>query len=109
VGIVFVLYVRLQFAVEVLDLIKEALPVATAAAKLASSLSHSQTFSEDASEEGEVSSNTDAVSKSAPRDLVGLHYATVETDHPYKQSAVSHFKVSASVVYNVARVIITVY
>ena len=72
--------------------------MATAAAKLASSLSHSQTFSgRDAGKEGKATSNVDIVSKSSSSDLVGLHYATVETEHPYKHAAVSHFKVSESV------------
>ena len=35
----------------------------------------------------------DSSSSSAYSDTKLLHYATVETDHPYKPASVSHFKV----------------
>ncbi len=71
--------------------------MAAAAAKLAGMLvqSHSSSDVGDAGEgSSSVSEETDRTMASS--DLVGLHYATVETEHPYKQAAVTHFKVRTS-------------
>ncbi len=59
-----------QFAVEVLDLVRRTLPVVSATAQF-----------------------TSKVAQPDHHNLV--HYATVETEHPYKQATVSHFKVRA--------------
>ena len=63
----------LQYAVEVLDLVKQTLPVISAA---------SRSLGRNREEEGGVYSDTKH-----------LHYATVETEHPYKPSSVTHYQV----------------
>lgn len=90
--IVVTFFVDVQFAVEVLDLVKQTLPVASAAAQLASKvlLSRSAVCEGD---DGDIGVGGDPIPPPySDADL--LHYATVETEHPYKQASVSHFKVS---------------
>ena len=85
---------------EVLDLVKDSLPVASAAAKLASSLFPYRTslnVIDTGGDGGEASTSAEIEPRPVPSDAVGLHYATVETEHPYKQAAVSHFKVGLPV------------
>lgn len=60
---------------EVVDLVKRVLPVVSAAVQSVA----------EASEDSSAYSDTKL-----------LHYATVETDHPYKPVSVSHFKVRAT-------------
>ena len=66
------LYNILQYAVEVLDLVKRTLPV--------------------------ISATTHSIQSEEPvtvyTDTKHLHYANIETDHPYKPSAVTHYRVS---------------
>ena len=62
-----------QHSVEVVDLVKRVLPVVSAAVQSIT----------DSSKDPSVYSDTKL-----------LHYATVETDHPYKPASISHFKVS---------------
>ena len=69
----------MQHSVEVVDLVKRVLPVVSAAAQ-------SVRIGDRTEEEGGSSSTTYCETQL-------LHYATVETDHPYKPASVSHFKV----------------
>lgn len=69
----------MQHSVEVVDLVKRVLPVVSAAVQSVEVRGHTE-------EEGKSSSTTYCDTKL-------LHYATVETDHPYKPASVSHFKV----------------
>ena len=64
-----------QYAVEVLDLVKRSLPVMVAAT------------SAERAARGERD-------PSVYSDTRHLHYATLETEHPYKQAHVTHHKVS---------------
>ena len=64
-----------QYAVEVLDLVKRSLPVMLVAA---------------ASAEQAAQRERDP---SVYSDTRHLHYATLETEHPYKQASVIHHKV----------------
>ena len=72
---------------EVVDLVKRVLPVVSAAVQSARAGD-----SGDGEREGEDSSSSSTYS-----DTKLLHYATVETDHPYKPASVSHFKVRTMV------------
>lgn len=63
-----------QYAVEVLDLVKRSLPVMVAAT------------SAERAARGERD-------PSVYSDTRHLHYATLETEHPYKQAGVTHHKV----------------
>lgn len=65
---------------EVVDLVKHVLPVVSAAV---------QSVRAGDSGDGEREDS----SSSTYSDTKLLHYATVETDHPYKPASVSHFKV----------------
>ena len=107
-----------QFSVEVLGLVKRTLPVASAAAQFASKVIRpvdSFSIGPDSMDSVSVDANAagpDAVSSgpsnatnsagsdacSAYSDTSLTHYATVETEHPYKQSSVSHFRVSMRIV-----------
>ncbi len=78
----------MQFAVEVLDLVKQTLPVASAAAQTAVKVVQSRSALRDGADDGGSTPQTAEYS-----DIGLLHYATVETEHPYKQASVSHFKV----------------
>ncbi len=80
----------MQFSVEVLDLVKRTLPVVSAAAQFASKVVRPE---ETAS--STVSGSESTESACAYSDTSLMHYATVETEHPYKQAAVSHFRVSS--------------
>ena len=71
-----------KFSVEVLDLVKRTLPVASAAAQFASRAVQSAGVQQASPAESSTYSDTNL-----------MHYATVETEHPYKQATVSHFKV----------------
>ena len=64
---------------EVVDLVKRVLPVVSVAVQ-------SVRARDEESERKDSSSTTYSDTKL-------LHYATVETDHPYKPASVSHFKV----------------
>lgn len=66
-----------QYAVEIMDLVKRTLPVVTMAMKC---------LWQSSTEEPGVYSDTKH-----------MHYATVETDHPYKPASVAYFKVRPSV------------
>lgn len=76
-----------QFSVEILDLVKRTLPVASTAAQLAgkvTSLPKDPLTITSSESSGSVYSDTNL-----------MHYATVETEHPYKQATVSHFRASS--------------
>ena len=66
---------------EVVDLVKRVLPVVSAAVQSVRA------------GEGDEESEREDSSSSTYCDTKLLHYATVETDHPYKPASVSHFKV----------------
>ena len=68
-----------QHSVEVVDLVKRVLPVVSAAVQSVTG------------GEGEDSSTYS--------DTKLLHYAIVETEHPYKPASVSHFKVRKRIVW----------
>ena len=59
---------------------KRTLPVASAAAQFAGQMM-------------QPASDSPAPSSPAYSDTNLMHYATVETEHPYKQAMVHHFKV----------------
>lgn len=63
---------------EVLDLVKRTLAVVSMAAQSAAK---------------ECCSEPSSSSPTAYSDTKLMHYATVETEHPYKPSSVKHFKV----------------
>ena len=71
----FLSVAMVQYAVEVLDLVKRSLPVMLVAA---------------ASAERAAQRERDP---SVYSDTRHLHYATLETEHPYKQASVIHHKV----------------
>lgn len=66
-----------QYAVEVLDLVKRTLPIISVATHTVQ--------------------QSDESSSNVYSDTKHLHYATVETDHPYKPSAVTHYRVSNNI------------
>ena len=68
---------------EVVDLVKRVLPVVSAAVR---SVRAGDGDREKAREDD----------SSTYSDTKLLHYATVESDHPYKPASVSHFKVRSS-------------
>ena len=72
----------IQHSVEVVDLVKRVLPVVSAAVQ--------SVRAQDRDGERKDSS------PSTYSDTKLLHYATLETDHPYKPASVSHFKVRTS-------------
>lgn len=90
---------------EVLDLVKRTLPVASAAAQFASKVIKpvdSFATGRDSVDSAPSDANTAGPSPSdassagpAYNDTNLTHYATVETEHPYKQATVSHFRVRA--------------
>ena len=69
---------------EVVDLVRRVLPVVSAAVQ--------SVKAQDKDRDGEREES----SSSTYSDTKLLHYATVETDHPYKPASVSHFKVRTS-------------
>ena len=74
-----ILCLFIQFSVEV---VKRTLPVASAVAQFASRAVQSAGVQQASPAESSTYSDTNL-----------MHYATVETEHPYKQATVSHFKV----------------
>ena len=79
-----------QFSVEVLDIVKRTLPVASAAAQFAGRV----TRPVDTAPPVDSPETTKDQIASTYSDTNLTHYATVETEHPYKQATVSHFRVS---------------
>ncbi len=73
---------------EILDLVKRTLPVASAAAQFANKIIKPL----DSVPAARGSDSTESSPTYSDANLT--HYATVETDHPYKQAVVSHFRVS---------------
>ncbi len=76
---------------EILDLVKRTLPVVSAAAQFASKVVRPG----EASAGSDVSGSESTESTRTYSDTNLMHYATVETEHPYKQATVSHFRVSS--------------
>ena len=75
---------------EVLDIVKRTLPVASAAAQFAGRV----TRPVDTAPPVDSPETTKDQIASTSSDTNLTHYATVETEHPYKQATVSHFRVS---------------
>ena len=67
---------------------KRTLPVVSAAAQYASKVIRPEEMA------ASVAGSESTESVQSYSDTNFMHYATVETEHPYKQASVSHFRVS---------------